>query len=77
MAANKHGTRKEAVLTDQGIAIKINQKNWTCPVTNGWHLCDVRGNIRMCAEGRSDISKIAPKRWVPLPEFSKGHVNGR
>lgn len=57
------------ILTEVGMARYIDQRDWGSPVTNGWYLCDTDGDIITCADEGMRVSRIYPKRWMPVPSF--------
>lgn len=66
--APKDGT---VILTDEGTATYVDQKNWGSPVANGWYLCCSYGEVPSCADEGMSISLIEPKLWTKLPEPKK------
>lgn len=59
----------DVILTDEGTAKYVDQRDWGSPVTNGWYLCTLHGDIPYCADDGMRISGINPTLWMPIPEF--------
>lgn len=63
--APKDGT---VILTDQGFALYLDQKNWGSTVQNGkWACCDPSGHIFTCADDGDYLCE--PTRWSLVPDW--------
>ena len=63
--APKDGT---VILTDQGLALYLDQRRWASPVSHGkWACCDPYGNIFECADNGDYLCE--PSLWMPLPDW--------
>ena len=60
----------QVILTEVGMVCHVNQRDWGSPVTNGWYLCDTDGDIISCADDGMNVSRVYPKKWLPLPTFN-------
>jgi hypothetical protein len=60
--------KDRVILTNEGTACFVEQRNWGSPVINGWYLCPIDGNILTCADDGMSISSIQPKRWMDIPK---------
>lgn len=63
--------KNRVILTNEGTACYVDQKNWGSPVTNGWYLCSAEGNIPTCADEGISISAIEPTVWMDIPAIPK------
>lgn len=62
--------RDVVILTDQGMARYVDQKQRGSAESNGWYLCGINGHIVMCADIGMEVSRINPKQWMPVPAFN-------
>jgi hypothetical protein len=61
--------KDRAILTDEGTAIYVDQRNWGSPVTNGWYLCTPQGDFATCADDGMSVSRIYPQCWMEIPSW--------
>ena len=58
--------KDQVILTNEGTGKFVDQRGWGSPVTNGWYLCDLHGDIPSCAEDGMRVSAIEPKYWMDI-----------